>query len=655
MKRMRIIFYLIILFLLNHLLIEAQKSPMKWGKVEDTELQMATYTPDSQANAVVLCDYAAYSFDFGTDEYLYRVNHHKRIKILTRAGFDEGDVVIPYHKRGGSTLTVKAQVIQPDGTKTEVDKKEMFDEQVYENWYKKRIAFPDLQEGSIIEYQYKYASSSLHRLPTWYFQEDIPVKHSELRVIMPEVFNYAQMVQGHEQLASNDTNRKPMNTRLGTIDAEYSTYIAKDVPALREEPHITTMSDYMMRIKFQLKSINVPGSYYKTFMTNWDAVATELLEWDIFGGQYLKDRLSKDLIAAANSTMAKATNDKEKLATAYTYLANTIAWDGTYDYTSDQNINKSFDAKTANSAELSFMLIALLREQGVQAFPVLTSTRNYGKMFPIYPFRDQFNHVLVCAVIDDKLTLVDTPQKHRPLDLLNLQSLNRQGLIISDAKTAQWIDIKPSNQRNVMMANLKFGEEGTLKGEIQCNLNGYKAVNERSKAKSDEKGDFWVSRLEDHAVEANISSIEYENLDELYKPFKEKMECELSDLAQVVDDFIYVTPVFYSQFSETPFKLEKRSFPVDFSHPINNQTIINLEVPEGYAVEDLPDAVNLSMPNGGGKFLFSFSTPSENMVQVVMKIQIKKLMFLPDEYPALKNFFDIIAEKHQEQIVLKKV
>ncbi|MEN0047031.1 MAG: DUF3857 domain-containing protein [Bacteroidota bacterium] len=654
MKRTRIILYLIILFLLNHLLIEAQKAPMKWGKVEEADLQMTSYLPDSQANAVVLCDYATYSFDFGTDENLYRVSRHRRIKILTRAGFDEGDVIIPYYKRGGAGLTVKAQVIQPDGSKVDISKKEMFDEQVYESRYNKRIAFPDLQEGSIIEYEYKYASPYLSRLPTWYFQGDIPVRHSELRVIMPEVFSYAQMVQGHEQLASSDKNRKPLSTRLGVIDAEYSTYIAKDVPALREEPHITTMYDYMMRIKFQLQSINIPGSYYKTFMTNWDAVATELLEWEIFGGQYLKSRLSKDLIVSSASTMSKAENDKEKLAAAYTYLASNIAWDGTYDYTCDQNINKSFEDKKANSAELSFMLIALLREHGVQAFPVLTSTRSYGKMFPVYPFRDQFNHVLVCVIIDDKLTLVDTPQKHRPLDLLNIQSLNRQGLVISDAQTAQWIDIKPSNQRNVMMANLKFEEE-KLVGDIQCNLKGYEAVRERRKAQSDEKGEFWVSRFEDHAVEASISDVEYENLSEIYKPFKEKVACELSDLAQVVDDFIYVTPVFYSEFSETPFKLEKRSFPVDFAHPINEQTIINLEVPEGYRVEDLPEAVSLTMPDGGGKFLFSFSQPKEDMVQVVMKIQVKKLMFLPSEYPALKNFFDIIAEKQQEQIVLKKV
>ncbi|MEM6700875.1 MAG: transglutaminase domain-containing protein, partial [Bacteroidota bacterium] len=389
--------------------------------------------------------------------------------------------------------------------------------------------FPDLQEGSIIEYEYKSASPYLSRLPTWYFQGDIPVRHSELRVIMPEVFSYAQMVQGHEQLASSDKNRKPLSTRLGVIDAEYSTYIAKDVPALREEPHITTMYDYMMRIKFQLQSINIPGSYYKTFMTNWDAVATELLEWEIFGGQYLKSRLSKDLIVSSASTMSKAENDKEKLAAAYTYLASNIAWDGTYDYTCDQNINKSFDDKKANSAELSFMLIALLREHGVQAFPVLTSTRSYGKMFPVYPFRDQFNHVLVCVIIDDKLTLVDTPQKHRPLDLLNIQSLNRQGLVISDAQTAQWIDIKPSNQRNVMMANLKFEEE-KLVGDIQCNLKGYEAVRERRKAQSDEKGEFWVSRFEDHAVEASISDVEYENLSEIYKPFRVEDRCDINKI-----------------------------------------------------------------------------------------------------------------------------
>ncbi|MEM9888547.1 MAG: DUF3857 domain-containing protein [Bacteroidota bacterium] len=652
MKRFSVLFCLVTSFSFIATTASTQKAPMKWGKVAEEQLQMTSYPQDTQANAVVLCEYGSYTFDFGQD-LMYRVKVHRRVKILKRAGFDEGDVVLGYRKASGHSLTVKAQVIQPDGTKIEVSKKDMFDEQVYDDHYRKRIAFPNLQEGSIIEYEFRQSSPSIYKLPTWYFQEDIPVMHSELRIVMPEWFQYAEMVQGHEQLADFQEGKKVLQTRLGNVDADHRTYIAKNVPALRAEPHITTMRDYMMRVKFQLRSVDIPGSFYENVMTSWDDIAKDLIESEYFGAQYLKPRFAKDLIAAVQPSLMDAKDDKEKIARIYNYLAHNIAWNESYDYFKDENINKCFETKSANSAEFSFMMIALLRANDITAYPVLTSTRTYGKMFPIYPFTDQFNHTLVCALVGDKAILIDIPDRDRPSDLLRRNSLNRQGMIVSDNGTSQWIDITPSKQSDIIMANLTIDEEGIVKGDIQCNFKGYTALSERRKARSDKAGDHWAAAFGAQAVDASIANVKYENLDAVSKPFKEKMDCELSDLAQVVDDYIYMTPVFYSSFKESPFKLEERNFPIDFSHPINERIIVNVAVPEGYAVEDMPEPVNLTLADGAGKFLFSTSQPKEDMVQIVMNVQVKKLMFLPEEYAAVKNFFDIVAEKQQEQIVLR--
>jgi hypothetical protein len=42
------------------------------------------------------------------------------------------------------------------------------------------------------------------------------------------------------------------------------------------------------------------------------------------------------------------------------------------------------------------------------------------------------------------------------------------------------------------------------------------------------------------------------------------------------------------------------------------------------------------------------------MLQVLSRIRINKLLFLPSEYDFLKEFYEIIIEKHAEQIVLVK-
>ena len=39
----------------------------------------------------------------------------------------------------------------------------------------------------------------------------------------------------------------------------------------------------------------------------------------------------------------------------------------------------------------------------------------------------------------------------------------------------------------------------------------------------------------------------------------------------------------------------------------------------------------------------------------MIKVKINQLIFSPDEYPALRDLFDQLAQKMQEQIVLRKI
>ena len=114
-----------------------------------------------------------------------------------------------------------------------------------------------------------------------------------------------------------------------------------------------------------------------------------------------------------------------------------------------------------------------------------------------------------------------------------------------------------------------------------------------------------------------------------------------------------MSPVVYSAFKENPFKLEARNYPVDFPYKIRELHNINIKIPDGYVVDEHPEAVNLKLPEKGGKFQFLVSQ-NGNTIQIVNKISISQLHYEPEEYPTIKNFYDIIVEKHSEQIVLKK-
>ena len=147
---------------------------------------------------------------------------------------------------------------------------------------------------------------------------------------------------------------------------------------------------------------------------------------------------------------------------------------------------------------------------------------------------------------------------------------------------------------------------------------------------NDVKGeDLWKETLKERFPEAKITEYKAEGLEETKATLKTELAIVIPEVAQLNNDLMYVTPVIHSNFNENPFKSEKRNFPVDFAYPITEQLILNIEIPENFQIEELPESVSFSLPNGGGKFLFQTSEQKGGGIQVISKVDIKQLLFLP--------------------------
>lgn len=93
---------------------------------------------------------------------------------------------------------------------------------------------------------------------------------------------------------------------------------------------------------------------------------------------------------------------------------------------------------------------------------------------------------------------------------------------------------------------------------------------------------------------------------------------------------------------------------MDFIVPINEIYVLNLTIPDGYKVEEMPKSVKVALEGNRGSLEYRVN-PVGMTIQVISKIKINQTVFAPSEYFELKEFFDLIIEKHAEQIVLKKV
>jgi len=120
------------------------------------------------------------------------------------------------------------------------------------------------------------------------------------------------------------------------------------------------------------------------------------------------------------------------------------------------------------------------------------------------------------------------------------------------------------------------------------------------------------------------------------------------------EDVIYFNPMLGEAERENPFKSAQRYFPVEMPYRIDDNYILNMEVPDNYKIEELPKSTKVKLNEGDGMFQYLIGA-SNNHIQLQCRLQINRTLFEPEDYQTLRDFFTYIVSKEAEQIVLKKI
>jgi hypothetical protein len=177
MKNIILIFVLLISFLS----ISGQSSKFKFGKVSAADLAMTRYEADPEANAIILSDVGLIQYDNrATNVSLVRF-HHVAIKILNQRGAEEyGNITVPYYayNRESFITNLKAMVHLPDGTEIKLKGDQLLDEEINLYFRQKKIIFPAITEGAILEYEYQLTSYNIFSPVNWFLQGKSPILYA---------------------------------------------------------------------------------------------------------------------------------------------------------------------------------------------------------------------------------------------------------------------------------------------------------------------------------------------------------------------------------------------------------------------------------------------------------------------------------------------
>lgn len=116
---------------------------------------------------------------------------------------------------------------------------------------------------------------------------------------------------------------------------------------------------------------------------------------------------------------------------------------------------------------------------------------------------------------------------------------------------------------------------------------------------------------------------------------------------------IYLDPFFAGKWEKNPFIAPERNYPVDFGAPMESVFTLTLELPPDVSLDEIPGNSALSMPGGGGRYLFNSSIVGSTL-SITSRLQLTHTIYNVQEYHALRELFQRILEVEQSQVVLKK-
>lgn len=647
---------------------------LRLGKVSIAELEEKEHPKNPAATAAIIFRKGEVTFKYD-DNYGFQVvtDVKTRIKIYKKEGYHWANQEVRYYLDNTFNESVffsNAVTYNLVGGKIEKTKLKSdgeFTEKINKFWGNKKIAMPNVKEGSVIEFEYVIKTGYMGSLRDWDFQTSIPVNYSELTTSIPEYYQYKTNQKGYLSIAKtvekgrgSFTINSKERTGVNVVKTEFyqdkidfdetrTTYLAKEVPAMKEEAYVNNVENYTTSISHELSLVDFPNSTPKYYSTDWESVVKTIYDYDDFGPELNKTGYFEQDIAAL--LVGKATQG-ERISAVFDYVKSNIKWNNFKGYSCNDGVKTAYKTKTGNTAEINLMLTAMLRHAGLNANPVLVSTRDNGITF--FPSRNAFNSVIAAVETPEGLILLDATEKYSEPNILPLRDLNWQGRLIRKDGTSIEVDLMPKVvSREAVNLSFALKSDGTAEGKLRKQFTNHEALGFR-KANLATSKDSYLEKLENNYNDIEISDYVRDNDLDLSKPIVETFMFKDTKDIEVINDKIYISPMLYLVSKENPFKQEVREYPVDFGYPKQEKYNISINIPEGFVVESLPKSLNIATGENVGVYRYIIANTA-NSIQVVITKDINSSIVQPDFYPVLKDFYQQMTDKQNEKIVLKKI
>ncbi|MBI4651405.1 hypothetical protein HY745_09010 [Candidatus Desantisbacteria bacterium] len=126
------------------------------------------------------------------------------------------------------------------------------------------------------------------------------------------------------------------------------------------------------------------------------------------------------------------------------------------------------------------------------------------------------------------------------------------------------------------------------------------------------------------------------------------------NFADITSKLIIFNPNILYRLVSTSFisQSEKRKYPVQIARAGSSDEISEIKIPDGYEIEELPKNFEIKEDFAYYKINCYFK---DGIIYLSRHSETNSILLPPESYPRFKKFYETVAYKDNEKVVLRKI
>lgn len=599
------------------------------------------------ANAVVRLDEMTIDLNAKNEMVIHR---KKAVTVLNKTGNRHAMLYVGYDD-GRKVKSIEAIVYNSLGEQIDKIKENKFSDAsavdgstLYSDSRYKYYSYTPIQYPYTIECTYEVTTKNTGEIPPfWSFLADFMVstEKSSLQInfatpdLKPEI----------KEINLDDVSVSKVNT-LNSIS-----FKVQKIRAIKAENLSPSFRELVPAI--MIRPVNFYYKGHDAKVNDWN----DLGRWMYSNLLTGRDELSEATKNKALSLVNGVTDDLEKAKIIYQYVQDNTRYIsvqvgiGGIQPISAIEVDR---VKYGDCKGLSNYTKALLSVVGVESFYThVEAGRNKVDFYDDFPDLAQGNHVILAIPYDNKYYWIDCTSQVHPFGFIGDFTDGRKVLIIKPAGGEIVKTDSYENEQNYQntTGNYSLKEDGSISGEIVIRTQGIQYDNRFGlEGKPKDEITKYYKNYWDYINNLNIESYSFDN-NRSDIVFAEKLAVKAANYASKSGNRILFAPNAFNKNKYVPQRYRNRKLPLQIQRGFFDEDNVEIQIPEGYAIEAFPEGV--AIENKFGTYSVNFEI-LDNKVIFKRKLLIKNGNYPSTEYAAYRNFMKTVAKWDNSKVVLIK-